>query len=62
MQCDRGNPTTVERVSIDMTTDRVIDEGAFLPDVPLVDHAGEPFRFSDHRGRPLVLVLHRHLA
>ncbi|CAN5529727.1 hypothetical protein BH23ACT3_BH23ACT3_06870 [soil metagenome] len=45
-----------------MTPDRVIGEGNHLPDVPLVDHEGRTFRFSDHVGRPLVLVLHRHLA
>lgn len=45
-----------------MTGDRIIGEGQPLPDVALVDHEGAPFRFSDHRGRPLVLVLHRHLA
>jgi peroxiredoxin len=45
-----------------MTPQHVIGEGAFLPDVALVDHTGRPWRFSDHRGRPLLLVLHRHLA
>jgi len=45
-----------------MTDTRVIDEGGLLPDVPLVDHDGQPWRFSDHRGTPLLLVLHRHLA
>jgi hypothetical protein len=33
-----------------------------LPDVPLVDHVGAPWVFSEHRGRPLLLILHRHLA
>jgi peroxiredoxin len=36
--------------------------GGTLPDVELVDHRGEPWRTGDQRGRPLVLVLHRHLA
>lgn len=36
--------------------------GDLLPDVALVDHEGTRFRFSDHRGRPLLIVLHRHLA
>ena len=45
-----------------MTVDRLIGEGDVVPDVALVDHEGRPWRFSDHRGRPLVLVLHRHLA
>jgi len=39
-----------------------IDEGAIVPDIPLVDHEGNPWCFSDHRGTPLLLVLHRHLA
>jgi hypothetical protein len=33
-----------------------------LPAVELVDHDGRPWRPGDHVGRPLVLVLHRHLA
>ncbi len=45
-----------------MTHDHVIGEGDVLPDIALVDHEGARFRFSDHRGRPLLLVLHRHLA
>jgi peroxiredoxin len=45
-----------------MTDTGVIDEGELLPDVPLVDHDGQAWRFSDHRGTPLLLVLHRHLA
>ena len=36
--------------------------GDLVPDVDLVDHRGSPWRLSDQRGRPLVLVLHRHLA
>lgn len=36
--------------------------GDVVPDVDLVDHLGEPWRVSRHRGRPVVLVLHRHLA
>ena len=45
-----------------MTDSSIIGNGDLLPDVTLIDHEGAPFRFSDHRGRPLVLVLHRHLA
>jgi peroxiredoxin len=45
-----------------MSAKGAIGEGDLLPDVDLVDHEGRPWRFSDHRGRPLVLVLHRHLA
>jgi peroxiredoxin len=33
-----------------------------LPAIELVDHSGEPWRTADMRGRPLVLVLYRHLA
>jgi len=33
-----------------------------LPSLELVDHTGRPWRTADQRGRPLVLVLHRHLA
>ena len=37
-------------------------EGEVVPDVPLIDHRGEPWRFSDHRGSPILAILHRHLA
>jgi peroxiredoxin len=33
-----------------------------IPDIELIDHTGEPWRFSDHRGAPIAVVLHRHLA
>ncbi len=36
--------------------------GDRLPDIALVDHEGQPWRPADFRGRPVVLVLHRHLA
>lgn len=36
--------------------------GETLPDIELVDHAGQPWRTLDQRGHPLVLILHRHLA
>jgi peroxiredoxin len=36
--------------------------GDVLPDVPLVDSSGRAWRLSDYRGRPAVLILHRHLA
>jgi len=39
-----------------------LEVGDELPDVELVDDAGRPWRTRDQRGRPLVLVLHRHLA
>lgn len=40
----------------------VIGEGDLVPDVVLVDHHGNTWRFSDQRGTSLVLILHRHLA
>lgn len=46
----------------DMTEADRIGVGDLVPDVALLDHAGTPFRLSDHRGRPVLLVLHRHLA
>jgi len=36
--------------------------GDTLPDLDLIDHTGRVWLASDHRGRQLVLVLHRHLA
>jgi peroxiredoxin len=36
--------------------------GDTLPDVELVDHEGRPWHTFDQLGRPLVLILHRHLA
>lgn len=45
-----------------MTTNRRVGPDDPLPEVTLVDHEGRAFRFEDHRGRPLVIVLHRHLA
>jgi peroxiredoxin len=45
-----------------MTRPDQIDEGELIPDLPLIDHDGEPWTFSDQHGRPLLLVLHRHLA
>lgn len=40
----------------------MIGEGDLVPDVTLVDHEGAAWRFSEHRDRFLVVVLHRHLA
>ena len=42
--------------------DHPLSEGDRLPDVELIDHEGEPWRPGDAIGRPLVLILHRHLA
>ena len=36
--------------------------GDTLPDLDLVDHHGQLWSTGAMRGRPLVLVLHRHLA
>ena len=33
-----------------------------LPDIELIDHYGRPWHTTAMRGRPLVLILHRHLA
>ena len=32
------------------------------PDFALPDHEGNLWRLSDQRGRPVVLIFHRHLA
>ena len=36
--------------------------GDRFPDFDLIDDAGHRWRLVDHRGRPVVLILHRHLA
>ncbi len=36
--------------------------GDKMPNVNLIDHNLHPWRISDQAGRPLVLVMHRHLA
>jgi peroxiredoxin len=41
---------------------RTIREGDVVPDVALLDHTGAAWRFSEHRGTPLLVILHRHLA
>jgi peroxiredoxin len=40
----------------------VIEPGDLVPDVDLRTADGDTWRLSDHRGRPLLLILHRHLA
>jgi peroxiredoxin len=40
----------------------VIRPGELVPDVDLRTADGRVWRFSEHRGRPLLLILHRHLA
>jgi peroxiredoxin len=39
-----------------------LDVGDEFPDIELVDYEGRPWRAAEMRGRPLVLILHRHLA
>lgn len=39
-----------------------IRPGDLLPSIELEDHAGALWRSADAIGRPLVLILHRHLA
>lgn len=43
-------------------TARSVGVGEVVPDRALIDHRGDPWRFSDHRGTPILAVLHRHLA
>lgn len=39
-----------------------VDVGDRGPDIDLPDSAGNRWRLSDHRGLPVVLLFHRHLA
>ena len=39
-----------------------LNVGDQFPDLELVDHEGRPWHTASPRGRPLVLILHRHLA
>lgn len=41
---------------------RIIAIGDTIPDLALIDADGRPWRLRDQVGRPLVLILHRHLA
>jgi len=36
--------------------------GDRAPDLALPDHAGGTWRLASHRGRPVLLLFHRHLA
>jgi peroxiredoxin len=47
------------RAKIHFVTLRI---GDLFPDIELVDHTGQPWSTADQLGRPLVMVLHRHLA
>ena len=40
----------------------MIDVEDPAPELVLPDADGETWRLSDHRGRPVVLIFHRHLA
>ena len=37
------------------------EAGDIVEDFTLPDHQGRPWRLSDHRGRQVLLVFHRHL-
>jgi peroxiredoxin len=39
-----------------------LSRGDLVPEVEMVDHEGHSWKLSSYRGRPVVLVLHRHLA
>jgi peroxiredoxin len=39
-----------------------LQPGDALPDLELIDHRGQVWRPAKQRGRPLVLILHRHLG
>jgi peroxiredoxin len=39
-----------------------LNVGDRFPDLELVDHEAQSWRTAEMRGRPLVLILHRHLA
>lgn len=36
--------------------------GSPAPEIAAVDQEGQPWRLSERRGRPVVLIFHRHLA
>ncbi|HWC10235.1 MAG TPA: hypothetical protein VG455_03340 [Acidimicrobiales bacterium] len=39
-----------------------VDVGDLAPEIALPDHLGRVWRLSEHRGRAVVLLFHRHLA
>ena len=39
-----------------------VDVGDVAPEIALPDHEGNIWRLSAHRGRPVVILFHRHLA
>lgn len=40
----------------------MVKVGDLAPEIALPDHLGSLWRLSDHRGHPVVLLFHRHLA
>ena len=59
-----GNGELRNRVPVCITTKgngMRVSVGDLAPDFELADHAGEPWRLRAHRGRPVILVFHRHL-
>lgn len=53
-------PTTIDKAS--SGHDGLVNVGDTFPSIELTDHAGHPWRSNEVLGRPLVLILHRHLA
>ena len=41
---------------------RAVGVGDPAPELVLADAGGATWRLSDHRGRPVLLIFHRHLA
>ena len=52
----------VAKTRSDGRSDMTLSVGDPFPDIELVGYDGRPWRTAEMRGRPLVLVLHRHLA
>lgn len=58
--CAHAGPAVID-VNPDGRTS-LVRVGDQLPSFHLVDHEGRSWRTDEQLGRPLVLVLHRHLA
>lgn len=54
--------TQIEPLRSAVMTAATISVGDLLPEVELLDETGRPWLTAERRGRPLVLILHRHLA
>ncbi len=37
------------------------EPGELIPDFTRTDDRGQPWTLSEHRGRPVLLIFHRHL-